>query len=292
MMKQSFWIASQTLRALMRSGSWKILALLPVGVFASPAFAGPVTWLLPQNYPATISWIIQQAQDGSVVSGTSGVTTSPATDLPFWLALVDNNNVIAIPNPSGLGIAQVNIEIPSVDASAPSVAPSNGQQFANSTLVLVGFEDYVQIVGPPSQAPLQLLWAGNYSLSGATTNQINVTEAVGRFAETWSCADGCSSGAFTGSLNVRPGQIVLTSKAASAYSQDGGPTGVAYLDPYFYLSPAEVAEGYSLEFSEFVGNTPPASVSGSAVPEPGSLMLFGTGVIAAGIARRRRAARR
>jgi hypothetical protein len=287
-MKQSLWMVYQNLRALMKSVSWKLLALLSVGMFASPAFAGPVTWL-PVNYPATISWIIQQAQDGSLVGGTSGVLSNPSSDIPFWLSVVDNNNVATFTNPSGPGTAKVNVSVPWVDANAPSVLPANGQQFANNTLVLVGFSNYAQVVGPPSQTPLQLLWFGDYSLSGATTNQTNVTFdlSVQGIEDTWSCAVGCSSGSFAGSVNVRPGQILSETIAASAYSQNGGPTGTAYLDPYFYFTPAEVAEGYSLEFSEFVGNTPPGSVSGSAVPEPVTLSLFGTGVVGA-IAMRRR----
>jgi hypothetical protein len=135
---------------------------------------------------------------------------------------------------------------------------------------------------------MPLSWNGVYGLSGGSYSggfsEVTVT-ASGSYELIKSCADGCSSGSYTGTIEVRPGEIVHFNFDASAYSQNGG-LGVATTDPYFYLSPADVADGYSLIFSEFVGNVPPGS--GSGVPEPPSLMLFGAGVIAIGIAMRRR----
>lgn len=286
MTKQSLWTVSQTMRALMRSGSCKILALLPVGLFASSAFAGPITYL-PVNYPATITYIIWNTQDGFTVGGTQGFISGPATDAAFWLAVVNNNNVAIFPNPSGPGTAKVDVSFPSLKATAPSVAPAQGQ-FTTSTTVDITFQNYVQVIGPPSPTPLQALYDGSYTLSGAATNQINVTAVVNGVEQMWTCAGGCISGVFSGSVNVHSGQIISATIGAVAYSQNGGPTGVAYIDPYFYLTPAEVAEGYSLEFSQFVGNTPPASVSGSTVPEPVTLSLFGTGLAGAVAMRRRK----
>jgi hypothetical protein len=285
MTKQSVWTVSQTLRALMRSGGCKILALLPVGLFASSAFAGPITFL-PVNFPATIDYIIWNTQDGFTVGGTSGTISSPATDTAFWLAVVNNNDVAIFPNPSGPGTAKVDVGVPTVYATAPSVAPANGQ-FTTSTTVDITFQNYVQVIGPPSQTPLQLLYSGIYTLSGAANTQPNVTVVINNVEQTWTCAGGCVSGVFSGSTNVHAGQIIKATLGAVAYSENGGPTGVANIDPYFYLTPAEVADGYSLEFSEFVGNTPPASVSATPVPEPVTLSLFGTG-LAGAIAMRRR----
>jgi hypothetical protein len=61
---------------------------------------------------------------------------------------------------------------------------------------------------------------------------------------------------------------------AIAYSQNGGEPGFAYIDPYFYLSPAEIAAGDTLSFSASVGNAP--------VPLPASdgLLLTGLGLLA------------
>ena len=54
----------------------------------------------------------------------------------------------------------------------------------------------------------------------------------------------------------------------------------AYVDPYFSLSPAEIAAGYSLEFSNSIGNSPVAAPG----PTPGA------GLLGLGFAARRKAA--
>jgi hypothetical protein len=286
MMKQSVCIASKILRALMKSVSWKILALLPVGLFASSAVAGPT--FLPVNYPMTIDYLIWNTQDGTVVGGTSGSISGPGNNLAFWLAVVNNNGVATFPNPTGPGTAQVDLSfVTSIKATAPSVAPAKGQ-FTTSTTVDIVLQFYLQLIGPPSQTLLPMFYSGVYALSGAADPQNNVTVGVNNFLQTWTCASVCSSGPFAGITNLRSGQIIPFKLGASADSVNGGPTGVAYIDPYFYLSPAEVAAGYSLVFSEFVGNTPPATVSDSAVPEPVTLSLFGTGLAGAVAMRRRK----
>ena len=286
MTKQSLWTVSQTLRALMRSGFCKILALLPVGLFASSAFAGPITFL-PVNYPVTIDYIIWNTVDGFTVGGTSGTISGLATNTAFWLAALNNNGVAIFSNPTGPGAAKVDVTLPAIYATAPSVAPGIGQ-FTTSTTVDITMQYYLQVIGPLSQTPLQVLWDGDYTLSGAANTQPNVTVVIHSVEQMWTCAGGCVSGLYSGTANIRSGQIISVTLGAVAYSQNGGPTGVAIMDPYFYLTPAEVAAGYSLEFSEFIGNTPPASVSDSAVPEPVTLSLFGTGLAGAVAMRRRK----
>jgi hypothetical protein len=302
---QSLWMASQPRRARMRSGSCKILASVPVALFASSAFGTAVTappYLAP-GYPATVDWVIGASQAG-VQSGTQGIISAQNGSSVF-VALFANNGVATFKNPSGPGTAKVIVDIndsTSVYAKAPSVPPSppNSEDLSNFTSVQVGAQAYVQVLCKPESrndlcsvgTRVPLSWEGNYALSGASgfygaDNQVSATVS-GIWEFTKNCADACTSGVFTGSANVRPNEILHWTLGAGAYSLNGGPTGFAYIDPYFYLSPAEVADGYSLVFSEFVGNTNPTSVSSSPVPEPPSLMLFVTGVIFGGIALRRK----
>ncbi len=279
----------------MRSSSWKILALLPVALFASSAFGTTVNPPLAPAYDISISWTFQ-TQNGTTIGGISG-----PVDPNFWAPLF-NNNAITFTNPSGPGTAKViaveNVygeEVDSVYAAAPSVAASN-PDVPNGTLVDAVLQFYAKVIGPPTRMPVPLSWEGRYTLSGAAgglygpDNQ--VTANVSDIIFTKNCGVVCSSGGFSGSTDVRSGQLLSIKLGVGAYSQNGGPTGVALIDPYFYFSPAEVAAGYSLAFSEDIVNGPPGSVPGSAVPEPASLMLFGTGVIAAGIMRRIRQTRR
>ena len=288
MEKQS--VRAVTLRALMRSGSCKILALLPVALFASPAVAGPVTWL-PTSYPATISYIIWNTQDGFPVGGTTGSISGPATpaDLPFWLQYVDINGKGSFTSPNGPGTASVDLSIPAVTAKAASLVPPAGGH-TTSTTVDITLQWFVQLAGPFSHTLMPVYYDGAYAMSGAATNQINVTEVTDGLEQQFTCANGCSSGLYSGTMNIRPGQTVGVTLGAIGYSSNGGPAGIAYIDPHFYLDPAEIAAGYSLEFSEFVGNAPPASGSGpgTGVPEPLTLALFGAGLAGAAAMRRRK----
>lgn len=284
MIKQSLWIVSQTLRALMRSGSWKILTLLPVAVFASSAF-GTIIGPAPG---AAISWEVLAKQNG--IPAVSGGYISAEGNPNSWNALVGGGKVATFTNPSGLGIAKVGVyPLPFIDAAASSLAPS--PPHTNDTGVYIDLVYYLEVDGGPPFDVLPLMYTIDYTLSGAPS-ELNMVSGPDGFIRT--CAGGCRSGYVYAVAHIQSNRTFEVNIAATAYSQyseNGGFTSVAYIDPYFYLSPAEVAAGYSLVFSDTVGNAPPGPVSGSAVPEPASLMLFGAGVIAAGIPMRRRSAR-
>jgi len=92
-------------------------------------------------------------------------------------------------------------------------------------------------------------------------------------AQEVSCNSGVSS-VFTGNISARPGSVLTVTLGASAYAENGGQDGFAYIDPYFYLGPDDVAAGYSLSFSDSVGNS-------ASVPLPGTagLLLAGLGLL-------------
>jgi hypothetical protein len=286
---------------------WKILALLPLSLCANLAFGQT-----PPGDPsgvATYTYLLQGITSEIVVNNIAGSGEGPPS--PSNWNVVDS--IDSFTNPSGGG-AQVSVfPVPFVSASASSVAPAPptgvvtpgapppSQTASNYTLNDMGLTYYLQANSPDSTAPVTVFWSGSYSLTGATTgidgiSSVTATVSVGSFitgpSEVFqdSCAQesGCPSGIssiFTGSIAASPRASIQVVLDAMAYSENGGPNGGAYIDPYFYLSPAEIAAGDTLGFSVSVGNAP------SPVPLPAAdgLLLGGLGLLAFALCRRTQA---
>src|ERR1700690_41298 len=272
---------------------WKILPLLPLSLCANLAFGQ----LLPGDPSgvASYSYVLQGITSEIAVNNISGFGEGPPS--PSSWNVVDS--VDSFTNPSG-GRPQVSVfPVPFGPASAASLAPAAptgvvtpgtpppSQIASNYTLNQMGLTYYLQVNNPDSTAPVTVFWNGNYSLTGATTGidgitSVTATVTVGSFitgpsevfqdscAQESTCPSGMSS-VFTGSIEASPRAAIQVVLAAAAYSENGGPNGGAYIDPYFYLSPAEIAAGDTLGFSVSVGNAP------SPVPLPAAdgLLLGG-----------------
>jgi hypothetical protein len=199
------------------------------------------------------------------------------------------NGVESFQNPAG-GSAQVSIfPVPWVSASASSVAPTGPGPTTgygsdeNSTGSDVALEYDIQVDGPLSRTPITVFWNGTYILAGATDPDgvTYVDATVGSspgFLASCAVLAGCAagiSGAFTGTSLVLPTGNLHVDIAAAASSENGEEAGFAYIDPYFYLSPAEIAAGDTLAFSASIGNAP------TTVPSPatGGLLLTGLGLL-------------
>jgi hypothetical protein len=284
--------------------NWKILPLLPLGLCANLAFGQ-----LPPGDPsgvASYSYVLQGITSGIAVNNLSGSGEGPPS--PSSWNVVDS--IDSFTNPSGGGVQVSVFPVPLVSASAASVAPPAptgvvtpgtpppSQTASNYTLNQMGLTYYLQVNSPDSTTPVTVFWNGFYSLTGATTGidgitAVTATVSVGSFITgpsevfTDSCAQeaACPSGTssvFTGNIDALPRASIQVVLGATAYSEDGGPNGGAYIDRYFYLSPAEIAAGDTLGFSSSVGNAP------SPVPLPAAdgLLLGGLGLLA--VAARRR----
>jgi hypothetical protein len=283
---------------------WKILAFLSPSLCANLAF-GQVLPGDPSGV-ASYSYVLQGVTSEIEVNDITGSGEGPPS--PSGWNVIDS--IDSFTNPSGGG-AQVSVfPTPFVSASASSVAPAPptgvvspgtpppSQTASNYTLNQMGLTYYLQANSPDSTAPVTVFWNGSYSLSGATTGidgitAVNATISVGSFitgpsvvfedtcAEESACPAGLSS-VFTGSIDASPRAAIQVILGATAYSENGGPNGGAYIDPYFYLSPAEIAAGDTLGFSVSVGNAP------SPVPLPAAdgLLLSGLGLLAMAVWRR------
>jgi hypothetical protein len=285
----------------------KILALLPLSLSANLAFGQ----LLPGDPSgvASYSYVLQGVTSEIVVNDITGSGEGPPSP--------DNWNVVdsidSFTNPSGGGVQVSVFPLPFVSASASSVAPAPptgvvtpgssppSQTASNYTLNDIALSYYLQVNNPDSRAPVTVFWNGIYSLTGATTGidgitSVNATVSVGSFitgpsevfqdtcAQESACPSGISN-VFSGSIPATPGAEIQVNLGATAYSENGGPNGGAYIDPYFYLSPAERAAGDTLGFSDSVGNAP------APVPLPAtdSLLLSGLGLLVIAVCRRTRA---
>jgi hypothetical protein len=261
---------------------WKFLALLPYALCGNLAFGQ-----LPGGDPSTeanFDYSFFDSLNGATVGG-SGSGTGPTSPI-FWSFV---NGIESFPNPEG-GSAQVSVfPVPWVAATASSVAPQPNAPTINFTTTTVGLQYYIQLMGSSPTTPVTLFWNGAYSLSGATNgldgfSDVDVTVgSAPQFVDGCNVEASCPSGfssVFTGSLTVPHTATVHVGLGAIAYSQNGGEAGSAYIDPYFYLSPAEIAAGDTLSFSASVGNSP------VPLPATDGLLLTGLGLLT--IARLRR----
>jgi hypothetical protein len=227
---------------------WKILALLPCTLCGNLAFGQ-----LPggdTSTEATFDYLFVGAENGATES-IAGSGTGPTSPISWNFV----NSVESFPNPEG-GSAQVSVfPMPWVSASASSLAPTGpgpttgfGSDM-NSTGTDIALQYYIQVDGPLSTTPITVFWNGTYSLTGATgpDGVTYVDATVGsspEFLATCAVEAGCASGvtgAFTGNSLVLPTGTLHVEIAAAASSVNGGEAGFCYIDPYFYLSPTEVA---------------------------------------------------
>jgi hypothetical protein len=261
---------------------WKILALLPLSLCGDLAFGQ-----LPGGDPSTeayFGYTFFDSLNGVTVAG-QGSGTGPTSPISWNFV----NGVESFPNPEG-GSAQVSVfPVPWVAASATSVAPVPDAPTINFTTTVVSLQYYIRVMGSSPTTPVTLFWNGTYSLSGATNGldgYSNVTATVGaapQFTDGCELEASCPSGyssVFTGSVTVPHTAELKVGLGAIAYSQNGEEPGSAYIDPYFYLSPAEIAAGDTLSFSASVGNSP------VPLPATDGLLLSGLGLLT--IARMRR----
>lgn len=89
----------------------------------------------------------------------------------------------------------------------------------------------------------------------------------------------------TTAVPITTNQVFLTEMFVRAWTFEPGMSARTVLDPYFILTPEQIAAGYTLDISAGVGNVPP-----SAVPLPAGAPLFALALLlAARGARRTRA---
>ncbi len=283
-----------------------LLALLPLALCGNLAFAQ-----LPFGDPsgeASYGYVLQGITSELVVNDITGFGSGPAS--PSGWNVV--NSVESFANPSG-GNVQVSVfPLPWVSASATSVAPTpptgvvtpgtpvTPTTASNYTWNGIGLSYFIKAnAGLGATGPLTVFFSGTDIVSGATGGLDGFT-----YAEASICAVSCISGPiydyvdscaqqsacpagvsnlFTGSVDVSPGETLVATLNAYAYSENGGQRGFAYIDPYFYLSPAEIAAGDTLGFSASVGNAPPAPVP---LPATDALLLGGLGLLAIAVCRR------
>jgi hypothetical protein len=161
---------------------------------------------------------------------------------------------------------------------------------------------FIEIVGPQNVVvPLGL--NAVLTTSGSTTGDLFSTQAaeadlfflagIGFTTQYLTCheiteggGDGCfgtpSHLAIHDVLQAPTNVAIEISEIAAAAGKDGG-IGHATADPYFYLEPGTLADGYSLVVSDGVANAPP---SAAAEPQTWTIMLLGL-LGLAGVTRRK-----
>jgi len=247
----------------------KMLALLPCALCANLALGQ-----LPGGQPGTeaeYSYIFNGMQ-GSLglpaIVGTGQGPTSPDS----WNVI---DAVESFTNPYG-GNAKVTVfPIPWISVSASST----GMNGATADMAL---SYSVEVNGAGATTPITVFWNASYVVSGSGNSYAYAGVQVG--SNYLQCiagnasgpGEGCGSGSglFTGSLSEKPGRTFNVTLGAVANSVKGATT-YAYVDPYFYLSPAEIAAGDTLVFSASVGNAPSAP---TGVPEPSTAALLLSGL--------------
>ncbi|MGE0857736.1 MAG: hypothetical protein AB7I01_00170 [Gammaproteobacteria bacterium] len=125
-------------------------------------------------------------------------------------------------------------------------------------------------------SPAQPFTGGSDSRAKLTVNGTTVVNAIS------SQGVGNAPFSLTTAVPITTNQVFLTEMFVRAWTFEPGMSALTVLDPYFILTPEQIAAGYTLEFSAGVGNVPP-----NAVPLPAGAPLFAMALLLAARGARR-----
>lgn len=240
--------------------------------------------------------------------GVSGLSAAHADTIPLagWNVTggVTNiqygDNVVVLTNPpvpstqvSGAG-GYARLEFsptptPSITATAVGYDPAaaNGSAFAQGL-----FRYFGQVIAPGGAVvPTTINVVSHYSLfsqfgpgdgSDARVKlEVFGTTVVPLTASTEASNNGSFSRSMTVPVNTN--QTFNVEMLVRAWTFETGTTATAFLDPFFFLDPIQIDQGFTLEFSPGMGN-----LNAAATPVPAALPLFVSGLAGLGFLVRRR----
>jgi hypothetical protein len=231
------------------------------------------------------SWV-----PSKLCAGAGGCTSSESFSGGTETLTVPFNNGVATSEGQGAVTSQSS---PSLTATAttsvinPNISPFE-QPLAQTLLI---FTYSMELLGP--SAPVAVIVNSNASITGNPrfgSAELDITYDEGDATLLDERAGAESSNGLVPSFSIStsetisPNEIYTITMTAAASAQDSNPSESVSIDPYFQLTPAEIAEGYSLQFSNGVGNGPDVAET----PLPAALPLFTGGLGLIGFVGRRR----
>jgi hypothetical protein len=215
-----------------------------------------------------------EATPVAIWSGFVSVSTGfGALDFP-QSATISNVGTQAVLSLDGSASVQSTATpLPAITSTATANATASGAEAFGSLFY------YFAISGPASTALASVNVFANGSLfsdSGATMQSTDFLRVAGTTIVNASSFGGTNNGAFTASTTLSGlsynVDYAIEMNALALVHPAG--TASAFLDPYLFLDPDLLAQGYSIITSDGIGNNPTVS---SAVPEPSTwaMMIFG-----------------